>query len=601
MNILDEQKHVISEYETVGLVKQVNDCYMFKVNTFCPFRVHKCTNHRYIIVDTHKIILKCYCHKCEGKFQTLWKKKVPCLFKGDTTHDDSDNDTYNEDHEEKQNNDNFAFLYKQMDEFQNDYFDMNTYKKIFYKEFEGSTNYTAIKEYVEKYYFKINNPPCFLDINGNQVNIQHILANISYKKIVKTKKGEIKEVVLQFLKKWLYDMDIKYYDTFGLYPPPLHAPSNFYNTFKIDKYWATINKKMSQPCPKMIYHFKEIICNNDPNLIKYLASYTYHLVRYPAHNPQIFLVFYSNIKGAGKNTYPYILSRLIGGIYWAEVEGDEYFNDNAFNGVEDKKVLLIINEGKAGKKSIVERLKARLTNQRKKINKKHEKEIHILNVIRYILTTNESNCVNVSNGRRWFMTEINDKMTGNVDYFNELYNEIANDNCICAFWKYILSELDQQTKLLIDTGKYNFQNERPLTQYYKDVLTRNTDNFTQFLGFSLYNLCKCETDGNGKFVKFVCDKKLYDYSATLMRTQMNDFYDTINDTDKSFKIQHKTMINKFREIKHMGEYCIEYKTIKGKHYYRVHIDNLNYYLLRNFPQFYDNIHEIMNIYSIDKW
>ena len=90
----------------------------------------------------------------------------------------------------------------------------------------------------------------------------------------------------------------------------------------------------SQPCPKMVYHFKEIICNNDINLIKYLAAYTYHLVKYPAHNAQIFLVFYSNIKGAGKNTYPYILLRLIGGIYWAEVEGDEYFTDNSLMGLK---------------------------------------------------------------------------------------------------------------------------------------------------------------------------------------------------------------------------------------------------------------------------
>ena len=157
------------------------------------------------------------------------------------------------------------------------------------------------------------------------------------------------------------------------------------------------------------------------------------------------LVFYSNIKGAGKNTYPYIVSRLIGGIYWAEVEGDEYFTDNSFNGIEDRKALLIINEGKAGKKSIVERLKARLTNQRKKINKKHEKERQILNIIRYILTTNEANSVNVANDRRWVLVEVNDKMTDNVEYFNELYNEIAKDDCIRSFWDYVLNQIDPQT------------------------------------------------------------------------------------------------------------------------------------------------------------
>ena len=214
------------------------------------------------------------------------------------------------------------------------------------------------------------------------------------------------------------------------------------------------------------------------------------------------------------------------------------------------------------------------------------------------MTTNEANSVNVASGRRWVLVEVNDKMTDNVEYFNALYNEIANDDCIRSFWHYILSELDPTTKLLIDIGKYNFQNERPLTQYYKDVLTRNIDNFTQFLGYLLYKCCDTILDDHDNFVGFEYEKKSYKYLAGSMRSDMNKFYDILNDTDKKFKMQHKTMISKFREIKHMGQYCIVFKRTNSNRYYEINLDSLNKYLKRNYPHFYDNIYEIMNIYSI---
>lgn len=122
---------------------------------------------------------------------------------------------------------------------------------------------------------------------------------------------------------------------------------------------------------------------------------------------------------------------------------------------------------------------------------------------------------------------------------------------------------------MIDTGRYNFQNERQLTQYYKDVLTRNTDNFRQFLGYLLHKCCNIVVDDHGNFVEFNYEEKLYKYPAASMRTDMNKFYDMLNDTDKKFKIQHKTMISKFREIKQMGQYCIAFKRTNSDRYYEI--------------------------------
>lgn len=530
LDVIDEQLQVINEFELLGSIKKIDDCYMTHIVADCPFREHSCGNHRYIIIDQHKIILKCFCHKCADDFEVLWKKPQPCsIVDSDSEDNDQDNDDKKEDIFDDYNNEAestaFSFLYQNIDEFNNDYFDIVEYKTIFFKNYSGADNYSAIKEYVENYFFKINDPPCFLDNNGKQVDIKHILNSISFKEIITDKKGKEHEIVSPFIQRWVRDMNIKYYNTYNFYPPPICPPKNknIYNVFKLDKYWANIQRSTKKSCPKMVYHFEQIICNNDKRVIKYLIAYTYHLIKYPAHNPQIFLVFYSNIKGAGKNTFPYMLSRLMGGIYWDEVEGSEYFKDNSFNGIEDKKILLVINESNAGKKSIVESLKARLTNLRKKINKKHEKEMMILNIIRYILTTNQANSVRIDSGRRFMLNEVNDSKAGDTQYFNELFEEMSNDDCIRAFWDYILDDIDAETKSLIDMGKYNFQNNRPITEYYKEVLVRNLDNFTLFLGYLIYEIddmnAKIKEGKNNITHITKASNNFYHYTASIMRSR----------------------------------------------------------------------------------
>ena len=333
----------------------------------------------------------------------------------------------------------------------------------------------------------------------------------------------------------------------------------------------------------MIYHFEKCVCNNNPELIRYLINYTYHLVKYPAHNPQIMIILYSNIVGTGKNTYPYILKRLMGDYYFAEVEGEEYFNGNNFNEIEFRKIMLVINEGSASKKSIIEKLKARLTNEKKSINRKHQKEIQVINCIRPILTTNQSKSINVAGkSRRFLLIEVNDQKAGDTQYFNQIYKEMANDDYIKGFWSYIVENIDEQDKLDIDTNVYNFQNKRPTTQYYKDVLISNTDTFTQFLGYILY-----------KQEKDKVEEKILKIKSSVMRQELIKF--TRKVTKEEYTIKQQTMISKFKEIKFKGKYCIISKKIDGYRSYEVDIEKLIGYFELNYQHFYDQLDEYIEM------
>ena len=231
MNITDEQQEILSHFEIIGTVKSVDSCCMFNVVVDCPFNDHNGNNHRYIIVDNNKIVLKCHSDKCMNDYHILWKREIKCLFDNNSDNESdnesecddsenepdcsaSDNSLNNKSDKSKNNDSPFAFLYKQIDEFQNSYFNDKKYKRLFYRDFTGNNNYHIIKKYVEQYYFKINNPPCYLDCNGNQISVNHILENISFReKDVKNNSINIKP----FSRKWCRDIDIKYYDTFGLY------------------------------------------------------------------------------------------------------------------------------------------------------------------------------------------------------------------------------------------------------------------------------------------------------------------------------------------------------------------------------------------------
>ena len=481
--------------------------------------------------------------------------------------------------------DYFSLISKSLDEFNNVYMNTEHFIKLNSLDFgdkDKDNNYPIIKKYIEQFYFKINTPDCYLDTNGNQVNVKHILQNYHCKYNSYKKKDD--EIIVKQHPLvgshgiWTNDIHIRTYDTYGFYPPPLIPKKNFYNVFKHKQYYSNINRVTEQYPEKMIYHFEEMVCNGDKQLISFFINYMYHLVMYPAQNPQVMIILYSKIVGAGKNTYPYMLKRLMGDVYFDEVEGEQYFNDNKFNEIEYRKILLIINEGSASKKSVVESLKARITNEKKSINRKNEKQIQVINCTRYISTSNQFNSFAfVGKSRRLVGTEVNDSKAGDTNYFNSVYKEIANDECIKGFWNYILDNIDINDKIKIDTNCYNFQNNRPITQYYEDLAVSNTDNFTKFLGYVYDKIIKGDKN----------DEEFVDIKSSFMRTELIDFTKKI--TDEKYTIQHTTMINKFKQIKFKNQYCIISKKMNGIRIYRINVENLKNYFILNYPHFFKQL------------
>ena len=53
MNITDEQREIISHFETNGSIKSFDTCYMFNIVMKCLFNDHDGNNHRFIVVDAN--------------------------------------------------------------------------------------------------------------------------------------------------------------------------------------------------------------------------------------------------------------------------------------------------------------------------------------------------------------------------------------------------------------------------------------------------------------------------------------------------------------------------------------------------------------------
>ena len=110
---------------------------------------------------------------------------------------------------------------------------------------------------------------------------------------------------------------------------------------------------------------------------------------------------------------------------------------------------------------------------RNTIRAKELKPRYETNYINWAALTNSWDAIKVEPGdRRFFADKVDSANKGNNKYFTELYDEIISCKCdrICF-------EFFKSRKIKVES----FQNERPMTDYYKDLQERNIPITAQFL------------------------------------------------------------------------------------------------------------------------
>lgn len=295
----------------------------------------------------------------------------------------------------------------------------------------------------------------------------------------------------------------------------------------------------------IIFHMKNIICNNDITLYDYFIKYVAFIVQNPNFKTEVALIFISIVNGSGKSFMFDILSKILN--YTISTTMEKIIC--RFNTLGSRKNLICLEEIEKGcTNKSVEILKNLITQKQNTEERKGVDSITINDFTNYIFCTNNINCLRIEkNDRRYCVFDINTEKVGDFEYFGNLADEILNDNVIKHFYNYLIR---------IDLSKFNVK-KMPDTDIKNEMKEMYKSPFVSFIedlneGNGIIKFDDEENSGDENILKFkdykLTTAEIYD----LYKEYMNNNHPggrVDNSTRfllKITKIYEKTRTNKQR-------------------------------------------------------
>ena len=410
--------------------------------------------------------------------------------------------------------------------------------------------------------FKILNPLCFCYILDDEIVInkkqsfKDTFENKTIKSQITLKSGKIKMKKKSFIEEWLKDEDIKCFNKMDFLPKALNIPENIFNTFtgfEIEKKPPTIIGDLVKS--KIWEHLFNLSCR-DEKIFNYMLKWLALRIQSPSSVQNNTGIVIKGAEGTGKNLFfDWFGSKIIGRKYYGCVQKiDNLFGQ--FNSLLNDKILLVVNELDSKAFKYTEEIKDSLVAETLTIQRKGFDSFTITNNTGFIFITNNFNVLNISEkDRRFVLLDIGDKNAQNVDYFKPLIEEMNSGKYDFEFYNYLLN---------LDIKGYDFQKERPITEYYKEIQTLSRPVIIDFL-IDLY-----ENNINNKEIK----------------QKSSNFFDNFNIFIDNGGFNYKLTQTKFSILIKKYDF-IEYRRTSKGIYYFINIEKLKSYLISK--NYIDNI------------
>jgi len=298
--------------------------------------------------------------------------------------------------------------------------------------------------------------------------------------IVTKSKGKI-PVTVPFYTKWAKDSNIRRYNFVVWSPPPLICdPANF-NTWKgleIESY-KKIDDGTGRDYWKEFLIFVENLFGDEAVSNYILSRYAFRIQNLGLRS-YIILILYGE-EGLGKSMLIQILDKNFGK-YSTEI-GDaktELFSDHSM--VEYKRLFICLNEtDPITCHQNSDKLKTRITEDRKWFNPKGIKKFEAEIVVDYDVTTNNENSIKItpSSKRRYFQVEPTEYYQGNTEFFNDMVKNIKNNPVSIKQIYEGLKSFDW--KKYVPSGNFQDEAYKPMTESMIKSQNMNMDKIVYFL------------------------------------------------------------------------------------------------------------------------
>lgn len=431
--------------------------------------------------------------------------------------------------------------------------------------------YYEIKKEFEKDICKIISPPQFLNLKDfnkphSYMNEEdHEVKYISKKQLIEAYEdyNEWKGTTItggrtprKFIDNWILDSNKNTFDKIDFLPYPLDCPSNIFNLFKGFDIEKIVDAKYDQKYVDLFKNHISYLVDFDDTCAKFVEKWFAHIIQYPSIKTQVMLCFKSG-EGCGKNLLFFIVSAIIGHKYFLETSEPSKDLFDKFNSCVSNKLLILLDESQqTDTNKFHEQLKSRITNPKVQIQPKGKDIFTIRDFSNIASASNNDITFKISNKDRRFALFECTQNKKDEEYYSKLFDMVKNKDALFSIYIYLKS---------LDINGYNFQRNRPITNYYRRCVDYFTCNIYEYLNQLYYKEIDDDSEDiikniNGTY-KYKASKLYNDYELFCKQQKY------ICLTNKIFGIKLTQIINK--------------TAINGCRYYLINKEEIKEFLVKN--------------------
>ncbi|GAQ93344.1 hypothetical protein KFL_014570010 [Klebsormidium nitens] len=256
--------------------------------------------------------------------------------------------------------------------------------------------------------------------------------------------GKSKEVA----KFWESSPKRREYDQIVFEPDPSKVSSRHFNLFSGLRF-KPLDRKLTESelvecegrMPKLMWHIRNILCDQFPERFEYNMKWMAHSVQRPWKKIGVALVFRGG-QGSGKSSlWKFYGLTILGGKYYL------YCNEiekviGKFNSLGANRLLIVFDEAGnwGGAFRMNDRIKSLITQEETCMERKGQDPISVDDKSNIVFTTNNFWPVKrEADDRRYSCQQVSDAKMGNKQHFDELMDELEKPETAYHFHRYLSS------------------------------------------------------------------------------------------------------------------------------------------------------------------
>ena len=337
-------------------------------------------------------------------------------------------------------------------------------------------SFEQVRERFERYCAKIHTPPQFVVIRptgkytffNSQPSLVHYFSNLFYFHPSENEDASEPFEKKLFITRWLKEEDMRQCEEVVCDPttaPGLGENFNIWQDYvakALPPNSTLTQEEILELIRPVIRHLHEVVTSGKLEHTEWLLDYLASILQRPEKPTHVAISLYG-LQGVGKGIiFEWFRVHVLGHHCTFQTSKPERDLMGTFANGMVGKVLVQVDEVKS-LHDFSDKLKDLITNPTVNYEKKGKDSIVLTNLANFIFTSNNANALTVStDDRRFVLFNCSDKFKGNMPYFLDLGEHLRRPEVIRAFYDFLMSR---------DLSKYpnSFENNRPITEYYRDV------------------------------------------------------------------------------------------------------------------------------------